>query len=529
MPDLYASLLHHDFGHLRILAEYWGLTLTAANNAEAVKEVCNHLLEPELVRETVEVLPAEARTALNALIAAGGRIPWAEFARQYGEIRQVGEGRRDRELPHRNPVSAAEMLFYRGFIAKAFLDADGGTKEFAYIPDDLLELAGKQGKGSGEPPLGRPATPVEKACEVPASDRILDDATSLLAALRMERTNLQPDPPLEALLHAAGLLKKNLPLAEAVKNFLEAPRAKALSLLYEAWKTSTIFNELRLLPAIQCEGEWSNWPLETRQTLFSFIRAIPRDQWWSLPAFLRDLKQKHPDFQRPSGDYDSWFIKRVEDGLYLRGFEHWDAVDGALVRFFIQVLHRLGLADLAAPQEGKEATAFRITLRVQRARTEEDGKISISSDGKIFIARTAPRAVRYQISRFCDWEPEKPDGYPYRVSARSLQHASAQGLKAEQLLALLVKHTRGTVPPVLVRALKRWEIHGSEARVEQLTVLRVSRPEVLTELRASRAARFLGEPLGPTAVVIKTEALPKVTAALAELGLLPDVIEPPGL
>ena len=55
-------------------------------------------------------------------------------------------------------------------------------------------------------------------------------------------------------------------------------------------------------------------------------------------------------------------------------------------------------------------------------------------------------------------------------------------------------------------------------------MLRVSRPEVMEELRASKAARFLGELLGPTAVIVKPGALPKVEAALAEMGLLLDVI-----
>jgi hypothetical protein len=72
----------------------------------------------------------------------------------------------------------------------------------------------------------------------------------------------------------------------------------------------------------------------------------------------------------------------------------------------------------------------------------------------------------------------------------------------------------------LVKSLKRWEVNGTEARAETQTVLRVSRPEVLEELRKSKGARFLGEPLGPTTVVIKAGAQSKVMAALAELGLL---------
>jgi hypothetical protein len=284
-----------------------------------------------------------------------------------------------------------------------------------------------------------------------------------------------------------------------------------------------------LLPSIVCEGEWKNDPRTTRNTLLNFLHAIPPNQWWSLPALLRDLKLKHPDFQRPAGDYDSWFIKRAADGQYLRGFAYWDAVDGALVRFLIQIMHWLGLADLAAPEEGKDFTAFRLTQYATRNTQRATDKLVISSNGKIFVPRNAFRAVRYQIARFCEWDEEKPEGYPYRVTAQSLKHATEQGLKAEQLLSLLVKHTKSNVPPALVKALKRWEVNGTEARAESQTILRVSRPEVLEELRASKAGRFLGEPLGPTAVIVKGEAIPRIAAALAEMGLLLDVIEPPAL
>jgi hypothetical protein len=364
----------------------------------------------------------------------------------------------------------------------------------------------------------------------------------LLAALRIGNANLRfATPPrdedanwkfaLQSLLHAAKLLKKNLPQAEAVKKFLEAPRFEALSMLTEAWKTSTTFDELRLIPSIVCEGEWTNDPHATRSTLLDFLHALPPHQWWSFPAFLRDLKLKHPDFQRPAGDYDSWFIKRASDGQYLRGFAYWDAVDGALVRFLIQTMHWLGLADLAAPEEGKEFTAFRVvekSTQVDRY-TGTQGKIAIASNGKISVSRYFSRAVRYQIARFCEWDEPKGDDFVYHVSARSLKRATEQGLKAEQLLSLLVKVTKSKVPPALVKALKRWEANGTEARAESQTILRVARPEVLEELRKSKAARFLGEPLGPTVVIVKREAIPRIADALAELGVLLDIPESPAL
>jgi hypothetical protein len=542
MPDLLHSLHKSDLGHLRIVAGFWGLELESTDTDSALEELCASLLDLESVSETLEVLPPEARSALTALVEAGGKMEWSAFARKYGGIREMGAGRRDRERPHLKPASTSEILLYRGLLAKAFFDTDKGLQEFAYVPEDLFEIIVEAGAADSTPtaqnePLGRPATPVEKALEIPATDFILDDATTYLAALRtnMESNGLSLErqeqvPALQKLLTAAGLIKKNILQPEAVKKFLEALRPEALTMLYNAWLASDTFDELRLLPGLICEGEWKNQPQVTREFLVNLIRDIPQGKWWSIPAFVKAIKEKYPDFQRPAGDYDSWFIKRESDGQFLRGFAYWDAVDGALVKYLIQTLHWLGKADLASPEEGKEATAFKMRSKVEGQKSGDlrpatfDGKIIVSSSGRITVSRHFSRAVRYQIARFCEWGGEKNDEYNYSISAKSLKRANGQGLKAEQLLTLLVKHTNGNVPPALVRALKRWDASGAEARVESLLVLRVSKPEVMEEMRKSKAGKFLGEMLSPTAVIVKSGAIEKVMAALAELGLLAEVM-----
>jgi hypothetical protein len=128
--------------------------------------------------------------------------------------------------------------------------------------------------------------------------------------------------------------------------------------------------------------------------------------------------------------------------------------------------------------------------------------------------------VRYQVSRFCDWDEPKEDVYRYRISTNSLSKAKEQGLKVEHLLALLSKHSEAGVPPSLVKALKRWEVNGTEARVQTQVILKVSKPEVLEEMRKSKAAKFLGEVLSPTTVVVKGGAIQKVMEALIELGIV---------
>ncbi len=550
MPDLLHSLLKQDIGHLRIIAEFWGLELDSITADDAREELSASLLDAELASELIDVLSPQADSALHALVEEGGRIPWATFARKYGDIREMGAGKRDRERPHLKPASTAETLYYRGLLARAFFDTDKGPQEFAYIPDDLLELLNNIffEEGAEETPtspvkptnvpdivetseaLGRPASPGERGREILANDSILDDATTFLAALRMGR-NMESNglplvqeiaPVLQNLLTTANLIKDNTPQAEAVKSFLECPRPDALKMLQEAWTESVNFNELHLMPTIICEGEWKNNAHETREFLLNLLDAIPENKWWSLGAFIRDIKQKYADYQRPAGDYDSWFIKRKSDGVYLRGFSYWDQVDGALIKFFItDVLHSLGQVDLSIAEGASEPTAFRISSF--QGEKEEKGKIAISSNGKISIPRNAPRVVRYQVSRFCEWDEPKEDLYRYHVTTSSLTKAKEQGLKAEHLIVLLTKNTDAGIPPSLVKALKRWEVNGTEARVQTQVILKVSKPEVLEEMRKSKAAKFLGEVLSPTTVIVKSGAIQKVMEALTELGILGEI------
>ncbi|HUG33373.1 MAG TPA: helicase-associated domain-containing protein [Anaerolineales bacterium] len=549
MPDLNHSLLKQDLGHLRIIAELWGIELESKDVDPAREELSASLLDADLLAELMDSLSPLADSAITELVNAGGRIAWATFARKYGDIREMGAGRRDRERPHLKPSSTAEILFYRGLLARAFFESDKGSQEFAYIPDDLLLLMESVGASQSAPEgydsplqntetIGRPASPGEKGNEFPANNNILDEATTLLAALRMGRADFPTEAKLKALLESAKLIKKDTIQTDAVKSFLEAPRADALKMLHDAWLESAAFNELKLMPGIVCEGEWTNQPLETREFLLNLLEAIPEGKWWSLNAFVRDIKQKYADFQRPAGDYDSWFIKRESDGQFLRGFAYWDHVDGALIKFFITgILYWLGQVDLSVAEGATEPTAFRITSF--ESAFDEKEKISVSSNGKIIMERKAPRVVRYQVARFCEWDESvgrvvarfpprietKRDEFKYQITAQSLKHAREQGLKAEQLLSLLVRHTDGKVPPPLVQALKRWEVNGTEARVETQVVLRVTKPEVLEEMRKSRAGKFLGEILSPTTVIVKSGAIQQVMDALAEIGLFAEIVK----
>ncbi len=558
MPTLTQSLQSQDIGFLRLVAHLWGIELTASNNKMILDNIIAAILDPATFTEMVDSFSTDVRSALVALAKSEGKLPWASFTRQFGEIREAGPGKRDRDLIYLNPVSPAEVLYYRGIIARAFFDMPAGPQEFAYIPNDLLNMINVDGLSyfptkdavefslrlNSNPEIqasnavtldafGRQASPKERANTLPVSDRLLDDATTLLAAFRMELAlpaTLIPAYIVLDFLAAAKIIlpsstnkmvENGIPDIEKVRHFLEASRENALEMLYKSWLDSETFNELHHVPGLVCEGEWVNQPLLARKFLLSLLSAIPVNKWWSLQAFILAIKKKYPDFQRPVGDYDFWFIKRKSDGKFFRGFANWNEVDGALINFIITgPLCWLGLMELATPVDSDVISAFRKINDGFHVQVAETNGLHVSSQGRIVIPRLMSRLSRYQIARFCEWDLEKENEYHYHVSPGSLQKAAKHGLKVKQLLSLLAKNAASEIPPSFIKALNRWESNGTEARVEVHTILKVNRPEVLKELRKSKAGRFLGETLGPVTVTIKTGAQPKVLAALAEMGML---------
>ncbi|MCZ7553983.1 MAG: helicase-associated domain-containing protein [Anaerolineales bacterium] len=505
MPDLEQSLQGLDLGHLKIIAQHWGIEFTAPDARVGVPRLVAMIGDAELLTKVVAELPAEARQALDELINHNGRMPWALFTRRYGPLREMGAARRDRDRPFSNKqASASEALWYRGLIGRAFFDTAEGPEEFAYVPDDFLFVLPREADTSAAYPLpGRPATQAEKDYVILADDKIIDDACTYMAGIRigMASASIQPHlisgsesrypintTVLEKLLITNELLDQNGQLLlEPVRQFLEKDRSESLLLLFRGWLSSPLFNDLLLIPGMKAEGAWRNDPLSARQTIMDFLSRVPggipganeKPTFWSLNSFVNAIRENQPDFQRSSGDYDAWYLVDTRSGGYLRGIENWDRVDGELIRFIITgPLHWLGLLDLgftSAPgaSEPLQASAFRFTVLAQallnlkppKGLSKDADNLQLSSGGRIEASRFLPRPARYQLARFAEWEGCKRDHYLYQLTPHSLARASKQGLTIQHLLSLFSRYSKH-VPPSLTRALENWEQRGREARFE---------------------------------------------------------------
>ena len=546
MPGILHCLSGHDLGFLRSAADLWSLNVSGKDAPTYMRSLAAALARHPELEEITSALPDESRTALAELQSRGGSMPWAAFTRQYGELRPMGPARRAREKPYFFPQSTTERLWYRALIGRDFFRRDDELVELAYIPEEFLErLPVFQGAAEPAPKL-EPAAQASMERALCWQDRILDESCTLLAALRRFGTPAvlrEPAQPgidwelLRRLLTDLGIIARDrkTPAPEA-RRFLEMPRGQSLQWLATAWMNSMRFDELRLAPELICQGTWPRNPLPARRALLRHLAGLQDGAWYSLEAFSADLRRENPEFLRAGGDANEWIILSARNGKLLRGQEDWLEVEDAWLRFVLRgLLFWLGFVELGFAAGAEDPAYFRKSdwcgalLNPHEALElpAENAPAAVSSAGILSLNRAAPRAARYQLSRFSEWLENGPERWQFLLTPASLAAAADQGLTIRHLTALLRKYAKPAPPPSLMEALGRWETNGREAAIERLWVLRLSSPEALQALRESPAASQLGDALGPVSVVVRPGGIEKVRAALARLGYLSDVEEPP--
>lgn len=551
MRTLLQTLQDRDRGFLRVVAELWGLEMPSGSSDEIAQTLAEHMTDPEQLEDLLASLPDQAAELLDQLAREGGRTPFARIDRTYGPFREMGPGRRDREQPWRQPASALEIVWYRGLLGRAFADSPLGPQEFIYLPSDLALLLRKDHEHRSVTPGNQTQTParVERA-----DTSAVDDATTILAAfrkrppervpLRRERRaqlseflyqSVSVDLIVDLLLDLRLLEGKSYePAPDYVGPFLEASRSQALKMLIAAWRDTERWNDLAALPHLRFAA--ANWPNDagiSRRAALELFQPIPTGEWWDLATFLADVKRYHPAFQRPGGDFESWYLQDAS-GAFLNGIEHWDSVDGAYLRFVIEgPLHWLGITDLGRSDQGAPINCFRLTPASKlllnpesRLHVEDpDSKITVKSNGEVIVPRGADRVTRYQIARISAWDPPDRLGHHFRLTPGALQIAKEQGLNARHILQLLENAVESGLPPSVVRAVERWSRTGIEARLAHTLLLRVEEPAILeTLVEHVSTKRHIAEILTPTTAIIAEADWPSLRDAAARLGLL---LEPP--
>lgn len=540
MPTILETIRDYDEDILNMIAEAWGIDLDLDIKKNTAEQIATLIRLDQTMDEIVHSLSDKSLRGLNALVTDKGEIPWDQFTRKYGELREMGAGRRERERPDRTPVSVTETLFYKALIGRAFFETSQGLREFAFIPDEFyqfLKPAKPQVLSDSIKPV--PTHLVEKT--LLTNDHIVDHACTVLAGLRVgytieELEHFTPGIPvifLVDLLKGTKIITGRLePFSEKVKRFLEAARGTALTHLAQAWKTNQEIDELDLIETLEFEGQRKNKPQVPRSQFLDLVQNLPDESWFGIQEFCGWVYQCHPDILRSGGEYDAWFIKNRATGEYIKGFENWQQVEGEYLRTMIlKPLFWMGFVDLGKTSGDTFPTVFRKSKWFNTLMAGQElnypaiqKKIfELEKSGRVIIERFFPRDIRYQIARCCEWESVRVHKFTYYLSPRAFFRMEQQGLKVSQLVALIIRYARKPVPQNIMLALERWEKHGQEADIDRILVLKVKSASILDQLMASPVKKYILSQQNSTTAEIAADSAPYVKAALLDMGVFAEI------
>ena len=565
------SLVDYDMALLRALAEIRGAVLTSNHRPAAADELEAQLVTPASLAIALADLSAEEIVALAALQDAGGWMESPRFARRFGAVRSMGPGRLEREQPWRSPANPAEGLWYRALVFKGFRQTEGGVVEVVFIPDDLLtslpDLSDSLPPRGDVPDLA--IQPIASPTRIhPATADAVEDVFGVLVTVRNQAVRLQPDGSLspKVLQTINALCVSPLPAAnvaddarlafivhlpraadlvdtdegqlvlnpDPARAWLGASRAQQLLALQTAWRDDTGWNDLWRVPLLKPQPTgWKNDPVLARRQVLGFVAHCQPGKWYGLDDLTQAVKASNPDFQRPDGDYTAWYIHDL-GGQTLMGFEHWDEVEGALLRYLVgDPLHWLGILDLGYEEGPGKPTAFRLaesglpllglapSPEIAPPSQPNSPDLTVDNDFSVRVRTETSLYTRFQLSRFADFLGREGDQVRYRMSPLSLARARRDDISPDQISTFLTRTTGGRAPAKVLDGLRSWGERSGRVQLESGVVLRVDRPETLKALRHNPAvARLLGEVLGPQAVLVPRDKVRQVRRWLAEQGYL---------
>jgi hypothetical protein len=324
------------------------------------------------------------------------------------------------------------------------------------------------------------------------------------------------------------------PDRDSSRAWLQTSPTEQVRLLQDTWQADHTWNDLWHVPhlAPQPTG-WENSPLLARSKILAYLEQLENSEgaWYSIDDFISLIKRIDPDFQRSSGDYESWYIQDAQ-GRFLMGFEHWDQVEGALIRYLLtQVLLLLGVIELGGPAETAEPTSFHLTLVGSAFLTGQTGNLEtvgkkpafLRVDNNFFVQVPDQASLydRFQLARVAHLDRYIGQRAIYKMTQASIRRALRNGVTTEQIIAFLTRATNNQTPLRIVETIRTWGSRYATVRLEQATLLHLEHEGVLKELRQQPALnRLLGEVLSPTLILIPANNVSELRRLLTELGYL---------
>ena len=441
--------------------------------------------------------------ALQQLKGANGEILEYQFVRSHGPLQIPGDANLAESEAWLHPSSVSEVLYFHALIGRYFSGSGREAASKIYIPTDILPLIPEPEGDDDEQGLDvEPARPPATEQILDTTDYLLSDLLSYLAVLFQnawrlrdgvprsedterlkERLLVMPDTDLltvrlELLCHLAaemGLVEDGRTEAgQAVRTlhgnnvhrFLMLDRAAQRKALWDTWFRSGTWSDLRHVPVLDCRNleRWGA-PAHAAGTRGNFGQAVvtlPLTRWFQLPDVVEAVHRFSPDFQRTTGDYDSWYVWHRGEEAFVGGFDNWHLVEGELARFLLEGpllwLDAVRLADsrggppiLTLTREGAVWLGRDLELQPVSARP----RVTVQPDFSLEVPVAMDLHARFRVERFANWV-RTDQAYRYQINQRSLDRAFDAGLTAAQIVEALRAMTND-LPGTIANGIHRYQ------------------------------------------------------------------------
>jgi hypothetical protein len=323
------------------------------------------------------------------------------------------------------------------------------------------------------------------------------------------------------------------PEREAVRTWLQASPLKQTQFLQNAWRADPTWNDLWRIPSLAPQPTgWENSPLLARSKILSYLarEETLSGAWLSLDGFITAIKRFDPDFQRPHGDYQSWYIYDLNHQP-LMGFEYWDHIEGALIRYILtHLLLLMGVINVGLSHKTALPTSFQITPQgegflTNRLTTPPTSKkplfLRVGPNFHVYVPQQASLYDRFQLARFAELVQREENRVVYHITQASVGQALRNGVTSDQMVAFLARVTNNQTPLKVVETLRTWGTRQGTAYLERTTLLRFKHESQVDEICQNPQLKpLLGEVIGPKAILVPSENTLEVRRILIELGYL---------
>jgi hypothetical protein len=322
---------------------------------------------------------------------------------------------------------------------------------------------------------------------------------------------------------------------EQARLWLGKSRAEQLREFQETWLGDSSWNDLCHVPSLRCEETgWRNDPLVARKAVVDSLRRAAADVWMSISGFVDAVRAEAPDYARPDGDFESWYIRDARSGEYLTGFEHWDRVEGALLVYLLTgPLHWLGVVSLGYKEGWDKPSAFHLTPWGGAFLGLSDCSMQdlpcrpalVGPDGTITLAREFPLRDRFQLARIAEWRSSGAE-YVYALTPAVLGRALSEGIEIERIERFLSRISQGHVPAASILRLRHWAQRYGHVRLRRAVILETRTPQTMAELRTmERVKGYLRQAVSPTMAVVREGDWDPLVQELYRAGYLPEIVE----